>query len=164
MPNWFEVSRVHLMAPEDCLWGSCGREGLCFPFQLLGRLHAQINQLPPRALKGFVCLQSLVFPQWQKMAVFLLTLTWELLSYSPFAVLSKHTALHTVVRLHTVPWGKFSWPKTKKGQPKRELSPCWVQKLFYCLVTLAKAFQKGPVMRAANPSDSRGGRFSRNPN
>lgn len=120
---------------------------------------------PTQSSEGLRLPAVISFPSMtKKKAVFLLTLTWELLSYSPFAVLSKHIALHTVVRLQTVPWGKFSWPKTKKGQPERELSPCLVQKLFYCLVTLAKAFQKGPVMRAADPSDSGGGRFSRNPN
>lgn len=53
MSNWFEASRAHLIAPEDCPGGEGvgGKAGLSFSFQLLRRLHAQINQLPPSALR-----------------------------------------------------------------------------------------------------------------
>lgn len=119
---------------------------------------------PTQSSEGLRLPVVITFPSVTKKGSVFIDLDMGLLPYSPFAVLSKHVALHTVGRPQTVPWGKFSWPRTKTGQPERELSPCLVQKLFYCLVTLAKAFQKGPVMHAANQSDSGGVRFSRNPN
>lgn len=120
---------------------------------------------PTQSSEGLHLPVVISFPSMTKKGSVFIDLDMRLLSYySPFAVLSKHIALHNVVRLQIVPWGKFSWPKTKKGQPERELFLCLVQKLFYCLVTLAKAFQKEPMMCAANRNDIGRGRFSRNPN
>lgn len=57
----------------------------------------------------------IIFPSVTKRGSVFIDLDMGPLSYSPFAVLSKHTAMPTTVSLQTVPWGKFSWPTTKSS-------------------------------------------------
>lgn len=97
--------------------GKMWEGGLVFPLLATQPPTCPNKSAPTQSSEGLRLPVVISFPSVTKKGSVFIDLDIGLLSCFSFAVLSKHIALHTTVRLQTVPWGKFAWPKTKKGQP-----------------------------------------------